>query len=108
MSSSHFFFWSSHRSACFGSNAESWIPFCCFFFVHLVSGCGAILTANLHFIFFEFRSSKGHCLPSSSLRLFSRFFFVFNPVLSFNFSCVDVFTGVIHEGDFTVLVAFCV
>ena len=28
---------SSHCSACFASNAEAWIPFCCFFFDHLVS-----------------------------------------------------------------------
>ena len=44
-------FRSSHCSACFGSNAEAWIPFCCFF-VNLVSGCEAILIANHHFIFF--------------------------------------------------------
>ena len=67
------------------------------FFANFVSGCEAILTASLHIgsphLFFSF---------------FRTSFYVFDPISFFNFCRVDVFVSVIHEGNFTVLVAICV
>ena len=71
-------FLSSHCSACFGSNAEAPIPFCCY--PARDTGCS-------HF-FLGLSRASSH-------------------VFDFNFCGIDVLVGVFLEGDFAVLVAFC-
>ena len=79
------------------------------FFVHLVSGCEAILIANIHFIFLCVSIQQGTlaALIFSSAS-FVLLFMCSIPIFLFNFCRVDVFVSVIHERNFTVLVAICV
>ena len=62
------FLWSSCSSACFCSNAESRVPCCCCF-VHLDSGCAAILIASLHVIFLCVSIQHGMLAAFCPLRL---------------------------------------
>ena len=79
------------------------------FFPHRSSGSDAIVIANL-----QFHSSV--CFnPAWCFWLLSSFQWLslcFSPsiqsILPFNFSCVNLFIGIFHAGDVTVLIAICV
>ena len=75
---------------------------------HLISGCEAILTANLHFIFSCFDPARDIGCPHLFFSFFRASFHAFHPIFFFNFCRVCVFVRVIHEGNFTVLVAIWV
>ena len=79
------------------------------FFPHRSSGSDAILIANLHFILLCVSIQHGvfGCFhPFNGCRCAS--LHVFNPFFLFNFSCVNLFIGIFHAGDVTVLIAICV
>ena len=75
------------------------------FLAHLSSGIDAILIANLHYILLCVSIQQGifaifGCSVAAAvlLHVFDTFFF-------FSFACVNLFIGLIHERDVTVLVA---
>ena len=76
------------------------------FFAHRSSGIDAILIAKHHFILMCVSIQHGNldCFhPFNGCRCAS--FHVLHPIFLFNFSCVNLFISVFHEGDVTVLIA---
>ena len=79
------------------------------FFAHGSSGSDAFLTANHHFILLCVSIQHGilAAFILSTATVVLLFMYSIHSFL-FNFSCVNFFIGIIHEGDVAVLVAICV
>ena len=99
---------SSHWSVCLVLGTETWVPFCCFLCPSLVwKRCNPHCQTPFHSsVCFNPQWNFGCLHPFNGYRCASCH--VFNSFFLFNFNCVNLFIGVFHKRDVTVLVAIYV